>query len=213
MQSMRVTVFGAASGVGRLLVTGAHERGHEVTALVLEPGDLGATDANVRIVRGDVLDGGAVSDAVDGAEAVLVALPTTPTRDAAPLIPQGTLNVIRSMQRYRVRRLVVLSAAGAQTPRDADGGRWFDRFMRPRSRRQALADVRRMEIGVRQSQLDWTLVRAARLVDGPARGRYRIGPGHSLPGGTRISRADVAAFMLDELERSDNVTHALAIAD
>ena len=209
---MRVVVFGATGRTGRLLVEGALARGHDVTAFVRAPDKLGPLRDRVRVVQGDVLDGGAVSDAVDGLEAALVALAAGGTRAAEQVNAQGTLNVIRSMQRYGVRRLVVLSAGGTQPGRDPNLPWFFERVLKPLFLKGVLADLRRMEVSVRQSELDWTLVRAAQFVDGPARGGCRAEPGYSLPGGTRIARADVAAFMLDELERRDNVAHALAIA-
>jgi len=209
---MRVVVFGATGRTGRLLVEGALARGHDATALVRAPDKLGALRDRIRVVQGDVLDGGAVSDAVDGREAALVALAAGGTRAAEQVNAQGTLNVIRSMQRYGVRRLVVLSAGGTQPGRDPNLPWFFERVVKPLFLKGVLADLRRMEVSVRQSELDWTLVRAAQLVDGPARGAYRAEPGYTLPGGTKIARADAAAFMLDELERRDNIAHALAIA-
>ena len=209
---MKVVVCGATGRTGRLLVEGALARGHDVTAFVRAPNKLGALRDRVRVVQGDVLDGGAVSDAVDGQEAVLVALAAGGTKAAEQVNAQGTLSVIRSMQRYGVRRLVVLSAGGTQPGRDPNRPWFFEHVVKPLFLKGVLTDLRRMEISVRQSELDWTLVRAAQLVDGPARGVYRAEPGYSLPGGTKIARADVAAFMLDELERRDNIAHALAIA-
>ena len=209
---MKVVVFGATGRTGRLLVEGALARGHDVTAFARAPDKLGALRDRVRVVQGDVLDGGAVSDAVDGQEAALVALAAGSNKAAEQVTAQGTLNVVRSMQRYRVRRLIVLSAGGTQPGHDPNLPWFFERVVKPLFLKGVLADLRRMEISVRQSELDWTLVRAAQLVDGPARGGCRAEPGYSLPGGTKIARADVAAFMLDELERRDNIAHALAIA-
>ena len=209
---MKVVVFGATGRTGRLLAEGALERGHDVTALVRAPDKLGALRERIRVVQGDVLDGGAVSDAVDGQEAALVALAAGSNKAVDQITAQGTLNVIRSMQRYGVRRLVVLSAGGTQPGHDPNLPWFFEHVFKPLFLKGVLADLRRMEISVRQSELDWTLVRAAQLVDGPARGEYRAEPGYSLTGGTKIARADIAAFMLDELERRDNIAHALAIA-
>jgi len=212
---MKIVVFGAAGRTGRLLVEGALERGHDVTALVRAPDKLGALRERerMRIVQGDVLDGGVVSDAVDGAEASVVALADAPdSRGPAEVAARGTLNVVRSMQRYSVWRLVVLSSASLAPPGEPGHPGLFARLFDPGSRSGAVADLRRMEISVRQSELDWTLVRAAQLVDGPARGACRAEPGYSLPGGVKIARADVAAFMIDELERRGNIGHALAIA-
>ena len=210
--AMKIAVFGASGRTGRLITSGALERGHAVTALVRAPDRLGALRERVRIVQGDVLDGGAVSDAVDGQEAVLVALGVAVKKSDPAVNSLGTLNIIRSMQRYGVRRLVVLSSGSTQPGRDPNVPWYFDHIVKPLFLKHSFADLRRMETSVRQSELDWTLVRASQLVDGPARGSYRAEPGYSLPGGAKIARADVAAFMLDELERRDNVAHALAIA-
>jgi putative NADH-flavin reductase len=209
---MKVLVVGATGRTGRLLALGALERGHEVTVLVRAPERLAELASRLHAVRGDVLDGGAVSDAVDGREAVLVALGVARRHKDPAVNALGTLNVIRSMQRYGVRRLVVLSAAGTRPGRDPERSWLGDRVVKPLFERAAYDDLRRMETSVRQSELDWTIVRAPALTDDPARGAYRVGPGFSLPGGRRIARADVAAFMLDELERRDNVGHAVAVA-
>ena len=210
---MKVLVVGATGRTGRLLVMGALERGHEVTALVRAQEKLGDLAGGVRVFVGDVLDGGLVSDAVDGQDAVLVALGVAMKKGDPAVNALGTLNVIRSMQRYGVRRLVVLSAGGTQQGRDPNLPLVFERVIKPLFLKHAFADLRRMETSVRQSELDWTIVRASGgLTDGPARGGYRVEPGYSLPGGSRIGRADAAAFMLDELERRDDVGHAVAIA-
>ncbi len=210
---MNVLVVGATGRTGRLLARGALERGHAVTALVRAPEKLGDLAGSIRVVAGDVLDGGLVSDAVDGQDAVLVALGTAHRKSAPAVNALGTLNVIRSMQRYRVRRLVVLSASGTQPGRDPNRPWVFDRVLKPVLLAATYDDLRRMETSVRQSELDWTIVRVSgALTDGPARGDYRAEPGYSLPGGRRISRADVAEYMLDQLTLTGDVGHAVAIA-
>ena len=210
---MRVLVAGATGRTGRLLATGALERGHEVTALIRAPEKLGDLAGRLHVVTGDVLDGGRVSDAVDGQEAVLVALGVAMRKGDPAVNALGTLNVIRSMQRYRVRRLVVLSAGGVRQGHDPNLPWAFDRLIKPLFLKHAFADLRRMETSVRQSELDWTIVRASGgLVDGPPRGGYRVEPGYSIPGGRRIARADVAEFMLDQLVLRGDIAHAVAIA-
>jgi putative NADH-flavin reductase len=210
---MRVLVVGSTGRTGRLLVTGALGRGHVVTALARAPEKLGDLAARVRTVAGDVLDGGVVSDAVDGQDAVLVALGVAQRRNDPAVCSLGTLNVIRSMQRYGVRRLVTLSAGGTQPGRDPNLPWAYERILKPLFLKHAYADLRRMETSVRQSGLDWTIVRASGgLTDGPSRGTYRAEPGYSLPGGRRISRADVAEYMLDQLTLTGDIGHAMAIA-
>jgi putative NADH-flavin reductase len=210
---MKVLVVGATGRTGRLLTRGALERGHQVTALARAPEKLGDLAGRVRVVAGDVLDGGVVSDAVDGQTAVLVALGVARSRRAPAVNALGTLNVIRSMQRYGVRRLVVLSAGGTAPGRDPNLPWVFDRVLKPLLLGAAYADLRRMETSVRTSELDWTIVRVSgALTNGPARGAYRAEPGYSLPGGRSISRADVAEYMLDQLTLTGDIGHAVALA-
>jgi putative NADH-flavin reductase len=210
---MKVLVVGATGRTGRLLTRGALQRGHEVTALVRAPEKLGDLAGRVHVVAGDVLDGGVVSDAVDGQEAVLVALSAAHRKSAPAVNSLGTLNVIRSMQRYDVRRLVVLSASGTAPGRDPNLPWIFDRVIKPALLGPAYADLRRMETNVRTSELDWTIVRVSgALTDGPARGTFRAEPGYSLPGGRKMARADVAEYMLDQLTLTDDIGHAVAVA-
>ena len=141
---MKVLVVGATGRTGRLLVMGALERGHEVTALVRAQEKLGDLAGGVRVFVGDVLDGGLVSDAVDGQDAVLVALGVAMKKGDPAVNALGTLNVIRSMQRYGVRRLVVLSAGGTQQGRDPNLPLVFERVIKPLFLKHAFADLRRM---------------------------------------------------------------------
>jgi putative NADH-flavin reductase len=210
---MKVLIVGATGRTGRLLLKGALERGHSVTALARSPKDLDDVAERTRIVAGDVLDGGVVSDAVDGQDAVLVALSAAHNKREPAVNALGTLNVIRSMQRYRVTRLVVLSASGTGPGPDPNLPWFYERIVKPLFFKHAYADLRRMETSVRQSTLDWTIVRVpGALTDGPPRGTYRAEPGYSLPGGRRISRADVAEYMLDQLTLRGDIGHAVAIA-
>lgn len=211
--SMKVLVVGATGRTGRLLLDGALDPGHEVTALARAPEKLGALADSVRVVAGDVLDGGIVSDAVDGQDAVLVALSAAHRKSEPAVNALGTLNVIRSMQRYRVRRLIVLSASGTGPEPDPNLPWVYERVVKPLLLRHAYADLRRMETSVRQSGLEWTIVRVSGvLTDRQPRGRYRAEPGYSLPGGRRIARADVAEYLLDQLTLRGDVGHAVAIA-
>jgi putative NADH-flavin reductase len=211
MRGMQVAFFGAGDGLDHLVLRGARERGHHVTALVPAREAAAYRQAHVDVLDGDVFDGGKVSDVVDGREAAIVTLAATRGRRRPSMAVQGTLNVVRSMQRYRVRRLVVLSEAGSQPGSDPNLPWFRQHVVKPLLLRGSYAELRRMEIVVRQSQLDWTLVRVPRLVDGEPRGRYRVGPGYSLPGGGSMARADVATFLLDELERGDNIAHAVVL--
>jgi putative NADH-flavin reductase len=207
---VKLAVFGSTGRTGRLLVSGAIERGHDVTAFARSPEALADLRSRcARVVRGDVVDRVAVADAVAGQQAVVYAIGPAPDT-VATAFADGILRVVRAMQQYDVTRLVALSASGIAI--DGEPRSFVARLFRTRAARIDQGEVRRLEVTVRQSELDWTLVRPSRLRDGPATGAYRAGPGHSLPDARPIARADVAAYVLDQLETDVNVQHAVALA-
>jgi uncharacterized protein YbjT (DUF2867 family) len=194
-----------------LLVAGALERGHDVTAFTRTPEALGdVAERGARLVRGDIVDRVVVAEAMSGQEAAVYAVGPGPGQSAATTA-DGILRVVRTMQTYGVRRLIALSAAGVDPEEEAPRS-FLARLLRPRQEAADPGEVRRMEVTVRQSGLDWTLVRPSRLTDGPATGLYRAGPGHALPDTRPIARADVAAYVLDQLETDLNVQHAVALS-
>ena len=205
---MKIVVCGATGRTGRELVRVALERGHEVTALVHDAhGDL-APAGGLRVAFGDVLVRGTLPPAIEGADAVLWAVGPRPGTTTNLLGP-GIANVAATMRDTGVRRLVALSSSGVG---DLRGDPWWRRLFGRSSRTVMAGDLRHMEVALRQSGLDWTIVRATRLLDGPARGGCRVGPGYSLPHSTGVARADVAAVMLDQLETDVNVGHAVAVS-
>jgi uncharacterized protein YbjT (DUF2867 family) len=214
---MKVVVFGATERLGGLLVAGALGRGHTVTAFgPARPAPTGpAKDpagGRLQTVPGDLVEGAAVAAAVAGHDAVLYALEPPSGRGPTTRASQGMRNVVRAMSDGGVRRLICLSIGGPGTERVGDPPGLVKRLFRASPPSGALADLRKTEVTVRQSGLDWTIVRAARLTDDEGRHRHRTGPGYALPHGTKIARADVAEFMLDQLDDVTNVGHAVAIA-
>ena len=148
------------------------------------------------VTAGDSLDPGAVAEVVAGADAVLSALgPRGPRSTRTPaLLARSAANLVAGMDRAGVRRLINVSAAGAFITGDPDTGALIKAII-PRIFAAPFADVREMEAAIRASDLNWTLVRPTRLVNRPATGRYRVRADYPPPGGRKISRADVAAFM------------------
>ena len=214
---MKVVVVDARERLGELLVSGALSRGHEVTAFGASrrapagAGPSGAQDGP-RTVSGDLLDRVAVAAAVAGQQAVLYAVEPPAGRGRTTRASQGMLNIVRAMSAGGVRRLVCLSIGGPGSEPQGDQMGLVGRLFRSSPARGALADLRQMEVTVRQSGLDWTIVRPAKLVDGAGKHSWRTAPGYALARGTKIARADVAEFMVGQLESSVEPGHAIAIA-
>jgi putative NADH-flavin reductase len=206
---MRLAILGGTGRIGAHLLTWALESGHQVTALVRNPDAIAAT-AGLTAVRGDATDAAAVAAVVDGADAVLSAL--GPRGAKTPeLLGSAGRNMVTAMDKTGVRRLICVSAAGAFIDTDPDMGA-LTKLIIPRMFARPFADVRAMEAAISASELDWTLVRATQLSNGPLTGRYRVRPDYPPVGGRKISRADVAHFLGVTLEQDSWLRGTPALA-
>ena len=207
---MKVVVFGAAGGVGRELVGQALAKGHAVTAFVHSRAD--DLPAGARQVEGDVLDPDAVRGAVAGQDAVLDAIGGSTPWKRTGLEPDAARNIVEAMRAHGVRRLVVTSAMGV-----GDSGEFvaslYEYVLVPTFLRGTIKDKTQMEEDLAlASDLEWVVVRPAGLTNGEATGNVRTYE----PGGDetahKIARADVAAFMLEQLTGDGHLRHAVNIA-
>lgn len=195
---MKALVFGATGGTGRLIVERCLAEGHETSAFIHRDrrGVAAGFGSSVRVSRGDVRDRDAVRSAVDGHEAVLVALGVTPGRTGS-VLSSGTRNIVREMEGCGVSRLIVETGAGL-----AESVRlpllWRISAALP-PMRSMFADKRRQEEVVRNSGLVWTIVRPANLTDGPQTNDYSAAEALELDASSTISRADVASFMVSQM--------------
>jgi putative NADH-flavin reductase len=206
---MRIAMLGATGGIGGLVLDWALGAGHSVRALARRPEALPRADG-LAAARGDALDGGAVADVIAEADAVVSALGPRGAKSPA-LLAGAAANIVAAMEKTGARRLICVSAAGAFIADDPHMNRLV-RLILPRVLARQFADARAMEDVVRRSDLDWTMVRPTRLVNGPRTGRYRVSPDYAPRGGWKISRADVAEFIGAALTDGGWVRSAPALA-
>jgi putative NADH-flavin reductase len=207
--SMRLFVLGATGGIGRELANQALERHHRVTAFVRSPQKLGAPRDGLTVIEGDVRSAERMSAALAGHDAVLSALgPPGPGRNT--ITSDSARATVAAMQAAGVRRLLVVGVA-ALFP---DIG-IFGRLLRNTLLHNIADDSAEMERIVQATRLDWTIVRPPRLTNGPRTEHYGVADDH-LPkgagGNATISRADVAHFMLGELEYPAHIRQVVGIA-
>ena len=195
---MKLLVFGSTGGTGRELLKQALDQGHNVVAYARNPAKIDDIQhASLQVVRGDVLDSAVVERAVAGQEAVLSTIGAGAERTT--LREDGTRNIVEAMEKTGVQRLICQSSLGVGDSRT--NLPFFTKYIIVSLfLRHAFADHERQEAIVKQSSLDWTIVRPPHLTDGPRTGAYR----HGLPTTDtritgKISRADVADFMLKQL--------------
>jgi len=208
---MNLLVFGATGGTGRQLVEQALAQGHTVTAFARTPAKLARQHAKLRVVPGDVLDPASVRQAMAGQDAVLSAL-GAPAGEPAPVRSAGTRHILQAMEQAGVRRFVCLTTLGMGESRAALPF-LYKYLLVPLLLRRAFADSELQEACIRQSRAEWTIARPATLTNGPRTGCYRHGFPATEPGlKIKISRADVADFMLRQLQDATYLRRAASLS-
>lgn len=195
---MKLVVFGATRGVGRNFIGQALAAGHDVTAVVRNPAKLELKHNNLQVVQGDVINFESVERIIKNHDAVISAI-GSPASSKEKVRSEGTQNIIRAMKKNGVRRLISVSSLGV-----GDSKVMLPFLLKyiiaPLFLRNAFADHEVQENYIRQSDLDWTIVRPAGLTNGILTGVYRHGFSITEKGlKFKISRTDVADFILKQL--------------
>ena len=201
---MKLILFGATGGTGQQLVTQALAQGHEVTAFSRSPEKLNLKHQRLSLLQGDVLELNAVKKAVKNKDAIICALGSS-AFDKSKLRTQGTQNILKAMQANDIKRLICLSAHGVGDSYDSLP--WhYKGLILPLFLRHVMADHLQQESAIKNSSVDWTIIRAANLTNGEQTGWYKYGA--TVMDNTsklKISRADVAEFMLKQLSDPSNI--------
>ena len=213
MINMKIAIFGATGETGRQLVEQALAAGHEVVAYVRNPSKLNTRHENLMIVQGKLTDQAMIEHAISGADAVISVLgPRGGSKDKP--ITRGMQNIIEAMKKQGVRRLIISSTLSAKDPNDL-----------PDFKAKALVNLVKLTIHaayeevvsvadtVRKSDLDWTIVRLTTLNNNPKSGKVRVGYLGKGEVGLRISRADLAEFMLKQVQDTKYLRRAPVISN
>ncbi|GAB3133332.1 NAD(P)H-binding protein [Marisediminicola antarctica] len=210
---MIIAVFGGTSATGRILIGQALDEGQRVNALVRPPARLGIVHDRLRMVPGDLSDAAAIDRALEGADGVISLLGQSAPQPGTP-IARATRNIVASMHKFGVRRLVIVARPGVLVPNDEPsvltrlGIQATRRFRHP-----VYDDVVETARVLSESGLDWTIVRPPALRDGPRTGHVAVGYlGDGVTGGS-LSRANAADFMLELVVSRQYIGKAPVVSD
>lgn len=210
---MELTIFGATGATGTCLTEQALAAGHQVTAVVRDPARLSVPGSpGLRVITADLMDPAAIGPAVAGAGAVFAAFGPRGTGPTT-VLREGTRSVIEAMRKEDTQRLILVSGSIVADDGEGPAMRYL---VKPLARgtllRHVAADMRGAEEQVRESGLDWTIVRPPRLTSDPASGTYRTEIGRNVRRGVTVSRADLAAYMLAIITDPATIRHHVGIA-
>jgi putative NADH-flavin reductase len=195
---MNLLIIGASRGTGAQLLQQSLSAGHVVTAMARHCQELPQQPERLRIISGDILDEAKVRGAMAGQEAVCLTLGVGVTIKPVTVFSRGTQQVLAAMAEHGVRRLLCITGIGAGDSK-GHGGFLYDWIFKPLVLNTIYEDKDRQEALIRASATDWTIVRPGFLTNGPLTGHYRVITDLSGITAGKISRADVAHFLLAEL--------------
>jgi uncharacterized protein YbjT (DUF2867 family) len=195
---MNIVIFGANGQTGRLVTRRALDTGHSAVAVTRRPDDFPFADPRLTVAGADVRDASSLVDVMEGADAVLSTLGVPFSRQPVNSYSVGTANIVTAMQQTGVRRLAVVSSTGAYpAPRRRSAPlalRVFEPIVTRTIGKTVYDDIRRMETIVRDSGLDWTIVRSSGLFDLPEVTEYVAGEVE--PVGAFTARIDLADYLV-----------------
>lgn len=210
---MRIVVFGANGQTGRLLSEQALAAGHRVDAVTRRPATFPITHERLSVVEGDVHDARSVDRAINGADVVLSTLGVPFTRSPISVYSEGVRNIATAMSKHASKRLVVVSSSATEPHHHADGGFLMNRLLQPLVTatigKTTYADMRAMEQYLRDSDLEWTIMRPSGLFDAARVTRYELHENQAP--GIFTSRADLAASLLHQATDTRFVRKAVAV--
>lgn len=208
---MRIAVVGASGRTGSAVVELALRRGNEVVALSRRPEAVPLRHPRLAVLAADVLDAASLRAPLEGAAAVVSAIGVGTARQATMTYSQGATNLLAAMRRTQVGRLVVVSAVPVAPADELTISLRVPAALLRLVFRETYADMARMEAVLAESELAWTALRPSRLVKRHPSGHYRLDADRP-PGGASISHGDLAAALLEVLERPDLAGRTVFVA-
>lgn len=197
-------MFGATGGLGQHVVRAALEGGHSVRAHARSPHKLEIEHEQLSVIEGDLSDEDSVREALTGSEAVLSCVGFSKGQDPA-VYGRGMQHIVNAMRSADVVRLVSISGAGLEFEGDVSGlGRRLIILLLKLFAKRVLAGKQHEWAVIRESELDWTLVRVARMVDRAPSGSVEVDL-HRVSGSPMVAYRDVADWMVEQAQRSEHI--------
>jgi putative NADH-flavin reductase len=218
MINMKIVILGASQGTGLHAVRLALEQNYHVTALSRNIDSLQVLKANVQnadrleIVKGDVLALETFESMLSGGDAVISCIGVANNKPTQ-LYSRGILNILNAMSKYQIPRLICVSGLGVEvTPGMSLPLKLATKFIVQPLLRNNFSDMLRMEAVVKDSDVNWTIVRPPRLTNGKLTGKYRVAVKSYIRNPFIIGRCDLAHFIIKTITDPDTYCSTVEVA-
>ncbi len=199
---MKILIIGATRGIGLQVLQQALAKNNDITVLARFPQKLTVEHKRLQVMQGDIRDNHAVGRATEGQDVVISCIGIMPTRKPVSVFSAGIKNVLESMDKNMVKLLISVTGIGAGDSR-GHGGFFYDNIFQPLLLKTIYEDKDRGELLIKDSQLNWIIVRPGFLTNGSMTGTYRVLTDVTDVKAGKISRADVAHFICNQLESAE----------
>ncbi len=207
---MKILIIGASRGVGKALLESSISRGFDVTVLARYPEKINSAGPQVCIIEGDVLNKDDLREAIEGQDAVCSCIGVPITFKPVTLFSGAAANIVEIMKNSKDQKFIAVTGIGAGDSK-GHGGFLYDRLFKPIFLSTIYQDKDREEAIIRSSGLDWLIVRPAGLTNGPQTGNYKVIDNLEGVVSKRISRLDVAHFMLNQIQEPSHFGKAVLL--
>lgn len=210
--TLNIVVLGANGGIGNQAVLQALKAGHKVTAILRTPGKLTLTHPNLQIVQGDVMKPATLYKHLDNKDAVISSIGKNSLKKTT-LYSQGNKNLLDAMKKAGSNRAFFISASGLEiNPTHSILVKLAVKVILQPLLRNMYADLWAMEKIIKESNINWTIMRPPKLLDQPASGKYQVAIDTYVKNGLNISRADVAHFMINNITNERTFKRTVEVA-
>ncbi|RMG62551.1 MAG: SDR family oxidoreductase [Bacteroidetes bacterium] len=209
---MKILIIGSTGRVGKLLVTHALEKGHQVTAFARNVEDYPFEHENLKLFQGDVLYPALIDVAMPGHDIVLSVIGIRQFKGPITLLSTGMGHIIAAMKKHGLKRILTLTGAGILQENEHE--LIMDSLGFPPNLQNLSLDHRRVFHALQESGLDWTIVCPAFMTSGPKRSnllvRANYYPSRAM---NQVSAEAVADFMTDEMIKNEYIGQRVGIAE
>ena len=195
---MKILIIGGSRGIGQALLECAVDDGFEVSVLARYPEKVASGNGSVNVLQGDVTVKADVISGIEGQEAVISCIGVPITFKPVTLFSRAAENIVAAMENSN-QKFIAVTGIGAGESK-GHGGFLYDKIFKPLFLKTIYEDKDREEAIIRASSLNWLIVRPAGLTNGPRTGIYHVIDDLTGVVSKRISRRDVADFILKQLK-------------
>lgn len=204
---MNIFLLGATGSTGYEVLKRLGKDQHSIKALVRNPAKLNLSDIEqsnrIEPIQGEVADLDKLTKHFVGCDVIISALGTGKDNRYTQIYSQGGKNILSAMRSNNVKKLITITSGLIDMSDPSTDNFFMNRIIRPNYNKVYYDQTRWETILDNTTDVDWICVRPTNLLNKPFTGKYRVNLNHCPKGGWKISRADLADFIVKQINSNE----------